>query len=152
MQPGSGRRNLILGGVAVLAVAGGLWKIYTMGTNQVRALDGVDLLVQPGEFVAVMGASGSGKSTLMNVIGCLDVPNEGSYTLDGTPVTGLGRNQLADLRNQKIGFAFQGFNLLARTSALENVELPLLYDRTHRWHDTRGLAAGARARVGLGGA
>ena len=137
-------------GAAPVIELHGIRKIYSMGTNQVRALDGVDLVVEPGEFVAVMGASGSGKSTLMNVIGCLDVPNEGSYVLEGTTVTGLGRNQLADLRNQKIGFVFQGFNLLPRTSALENVELPLLYDRNNRWHDTRALAAEALTRVGLG--
>jgi len=98
-----------------------------------------------------MGSSGSGKSTLMNILGCLDVPTEGSYVLDGRRVDGLSKNQLADLRNQKLGFVFQGFNLLARTSALENVELPLLYDRTGRRRDTRGLAAAALERVGLGG-
>jgi len=104
-------------------------KVYTMGANRVFALRGVDLTVEPGEMLAVMGASGSGKSTLMNILGCLDVPTEGSYLLDGTRVDGLSKNQLADLRNQKLGFVFQGFNLLARTSALENVELPLLYTR-----------------------
>jgi putative ABC transport system ATP-binding protein len=106
--------------------------------------------VQPGELIAVMGSSGSGKSTLMNILGCLDVPTEGSYSLDGIRVDGLNKNQLADLRNQKLGFVFQGFNLLARTSALDNVELPLLYDRTGRKHDTKKLAAEALARVGLG--
>jgi len=97
-----------------------------------------------------MGSSGSGKSTLMNILGCLDVPTSGSYHLDGIRVDGMGKNQLADLRNQKLGFVFQGFNLLSRTSALENVELPLLYDRLGRWKDTRALAAGALERVGLG--
>jgi putative ABC transport system ATP-binding protein len=97
-----------------------------------------------------MGASGSGKSTLMNVLGCLDTPTAGSYWLDGTRVDGLSRNQLADLRNQKLGFVFQGFNLLARTSALDNVELPLLYDRAGRWKDTKAVAAEALRRVGLG--
>ncbi len=128
----------------------GVKKIYQMGTNKVFALNGIDLAVAAGEFLAIMGASGSGKSTLMNVIGCLDVPSEGSYVLDGTRVNGLNRNALADLRNQKIGFVFQGFNLLARTSALENVELPLLYDRNRRWHDTKALAREALTKVGLG--
>ena len=125
-------------------------KVYTMGTNRVYALRGVDLTVTAGEMIAVMGSSGSGKSTLMNVLGCLDVPTEGSYVLDDTRVDGLSRNQLADLRNQKLGFVFQGFNLLPRTSAIDNVELPLLYDRTGRWKDTRRMAAEALARVGLG--
>jgi len=125
-------------------------KVYTMGANRVFALRGVDLTVEPGEMLAVMGASGSGKSTLMNILGCLDVPTEGSYVLDGTRVDGLSKNQLADLRNQKLGFVFQGFNLLARTSALENVELPLLYDRSGKKRDTKALAAAALERVGLG--
>ncbi|HEX2205805.1 MAG TPA: ABC transporter ATP-binding protein [Longimicrobium sp.] len=129
----------------------GVTKVYRMGRNEVRALRGVDLTVAPGELIAVMGASGSGKSTLMNILGCLDTPSAGSYRLDGTRVDGMGKNQLADLRNQKLGFVFQGFNLLARTSALENVELPLLYDRAGRWKDTRGMAAEALERVGLGG-
>ena len=125
-------------------------KVYTMGSNKVFALRGVDLTVTPGEMIAVMGASGSGKSTLMNILGCLDVPTDGSYLLDGTRVDGMSRNQLADLRNQKLGFVFQGFNLLARTTALENVELPLLYDRSGKKRDTKALAAEALARVGLG--
>jgi putative ABC transport system ATP-binding protein len=125
-------------------------KVNTMGANKVFALRGVDLTVEPGEMLAVMGASGSGKSTLMNILGCLDVPTEGSYVLDGTRVDGLSKNQLADLRNQKLGFVFQGFNLLARTSALENVELPLLYDRSGKKRDTKALAAAALERVGLG--
>ena len=125
-------------------------KIYTMGTNKVFALRGVDLTVMPGEMIAIMGSSGSGKSTLMNILGCLDVPSEGSYTLDGTRVDGLSKNQLADLRNQKLGFVFQGFNLLARTTAIDNVELPLLYDRSGRKLDTRAMAANALERVGLG--
>jgi putative ABC transport system ATP-binding protein len=124
-------------------------KVYVMGRNEVHALRGVDLSVRRGELLAVMGASGSGKSTLMNLLGCLDTPTSGTYFLDGVRVNGLGGDQLADLRNRKLGFVFQGFNLLARTSALENVELPLLYDRTGRRRDTRALAAGALARVGL---
>jgi putative ABC transport system ATP-binding protein len=125
-------------------------KVYEMGANKVFALRGVDLTVLPGEMVAIMGSSGSGKSTLMNILGCLDVPTEGSYRLDGVRVDGQTKNQLADLRNQKLGFVFQGFNLLARTSAIDNVELPLLYDRTGRKLDTRALAAESLRRVGLG--
>jgi putative ABC transport system ATP-binding protein len=125
-------------------------KVYRMGSNEVFALRGVDLTVNAGEMIAVMGTSGSGKSTLMNILGCLDVPTDGSYVLDGTRVDGLGKNQLADLRNQKLGFVFQGFNLLPRTTALDNVELPLLYDRAKRWKNTKQLAADALARVGLG--
>jgi putative ABC transport system ATP-binding protein len=125
-------------------------KIYRMGSNDVFALRGVDLTVAAGEMIAVMGTSGSGKSTLMNILGCLDVPTDGSYTLDGTRVDGLGKNQLADLRNQKLGFVFQGFNLLPRTTALDNVELPLLYDRAKRWKNTKQVAADALTRVGLG--
>ena len=128
----------------------GVTKIYEMGENKVFALRGVELLVYPGDMIAVMGSSGSGKSTLMNILGCLDVPSAGSYVLDGVRVDGLSGNALADLRNQKLGFVFQGFNLLARTTALENVELPLLYDRAHRWPDTRKIAADALERVGLG--
>jgi putative ABC transport system ATP-binding protein len=128
----------------------GVTKVYAMGENRVLALRGVDVAVTAGEMVAVMGASGSGKSTLMNILGCLDVPTSGSYVLDGTRVDGLTKNELADLRNQKLGFVFQGFNLLPRTSALENVELPLLYDRNGRWHDTKQIAAEALERVGLG--
>jgi len=128
----------------------GVKKVYATGANRVTALKGLDLTVMPGEMIAVMGSSGSGKSTLMNILGCLDVPTEGTYTLDGVRVDGLSKNQLADLRNQKLGFVFQGFNLLARTSALDNVELPLLYDRTGRKLDTKKLAAEALTRVGLG--
>jgi putative ABC transport system ATP-binding protein len=128
----------------------GVTKVYAMGETRVYALRGVDLQVYPGDMIAIMGSSGSGKSTLMNILGCLDVPTSGSYVLDGVRVDGLDRNRLADLRNQKLGFVFQGFNLLARTSAVENVELPLLYDRSHRWTNTRELAAKALEHVGLG--
>ncbi|MDZ7630119.1 MAG: ABC transporter ATP-binding protein [Gemmatimonadaceae bacterium] len=125
-------------------------KRYTMGSNEVLAMRGVDLTVMPGEMIAIIGASGSGKSTMMNIIGCLDTPTDGSYVLDGVPVNGMSRDQLADLRNQKLGFVFQGFNLLPRTTAIDNVELPMLYDRAGRWTDTRSLAAAALTRVGLG--
>ncbi|MGD9547828.1 MAG: ABC transporter ATP-binding protein [Candidatus Krumholzibacteriia bacterium] len=126
-----------------------LTKTYDMGATRVDALAGIDLVVEPGEMVAVMGASGSGKSTLMNIIGCLDQPTSGSYELDGERVESLDRNRLADIRNRRLGFVFQGFNLLARTSALENVELPLLYDRTGRPGRPRDLARKALERVGL---
>ena len=102
-------------------------KIYQVGDVEVRALDDVSLTMEQGELTAVMGHSGSGKSTLMNILGCLDEPTEGHYFLEGTDVSRLMRDELAEIRNRKIGFVFQGFNLLSRTSALENVELPMLY-------------------------
>ena len=128
----------------------GLTKTYVSGTNQVHALRGIDLTIARGELVAIMGTSGSGKSTLMNLLGCLDTPTEGAYELDGVRVDGLGKNALAAIRNEKLGFVFQGFNLLPRTTALENVELPMLYDRRAVKRDTRALATAALERVGLG--
>jgi putative ABC transport system ATP-binding protein len=127
----------------------GLTKVYQVGDIDVHALQGIDMIVDPGEFVAIMGTSGSGKSTLMNLLGCLDQPTSGDYYLAGTNVKSLSRDEYADIRNQRIGFVFQGFNLLARTSALENVELPLLYDRAHRVPKPRRAAVEALNRVGL---
>ncbi len=139
-----------MGDADVVIHALGLKKVYGAGGSEVHALRGVDLDVRRGEMVAIMGASGSGKSTLMNILGCLDRPTEGLYELGGVRVDGLDRNTLADIRNREIGFVFQGFNLLARTTALDNVELPLLYDRSGRRLDSKALARAALERVGLG--
>jgi putative ABC transport system ATP-binding protein len=125
-------------------------KTYKMGDVEVHALRGISLSVQQGEFVAIMGSSGSGKSTLMNILGCLDYSSEGDYYLEGVYVNKLNKRQLADIRNQKIGFVFQVFNLLPRTSALENVELPLLYDRRGRIKNPRQKAINALECVALG--
>lgn len=102
-------------------------KSYPVGDSELKILKGIDLQIEQGDFVAIMGPSGSGKSTCMNILGCLDVPTSGSYKLDGKAVEGLDPDELAEIRNKKIGFVFQGFNLLSRTSALENVELPMVY-------------------------
>jgi len=126
-----------------------LEKIYRMGDVEVPALRGISLSIEAGEFLAVMGASGSGKSTFMNLIGCLDRPTRGSYLMAGRDVSRLSRDQLARVRGEQIGFVFQGFNLLARTTALENVELPLLYQGVGS-RERRRRAAEALERVGLG--
>ncbi len=124
-------------------------KVYDMGAEKVRALNGVDLTVERGEYVAIMGSSGSGKSTLMNLVGCLDTPSSGSYVLNGVAVQELDDSQLAGIRNKEIGFVFQTFNLLARTDALHNVELPLIYAGLSRT-DRRERARKALEKVGLG--
>src|SRR5262245_49926037 len=120
-----------------------------MGDNRVHALRGVSLEIHRGEFVAIMGASGSGKSTFMNTLGCLDKPSEGTYLLDGTNVANLSRVELARVRNENVGFVFQGFNLLSRTTAIENVELPLIYSGI-RAKERHRRALESLTRVGLG--
>ena len=127
-----------------------LSKTYKVGEVEVQALKSINLSIDEGEFVAIMGSSGSGKSTLMNLIGCLDEPTSGEYFLDGVNTSRLTRNDYAKIRNQKIGFVFQGFNLLARTSALENVELPLMYDRYQRIKNPDKKAIEVLDKVGLG--
>jgi putative ABC transport system ATP-binding protein len=124
-------------------------KYYALGANSVHALRGVSVEIGRGEFVAVMGASGSGKSTFMNILGCLDQPSSGRYSLEGIDVSTLNKKQLAAIRNQKIGFVFQGFNLLARTTALENAELPAFYARVSQEERLRRAKA-ALTMVGLG--
>lgn len=123
-------------------------KIYNPGENEVRALDHISLTIQKGEFVAIIGQSGSGKSTLMNMIGCLDVPTEGTYILNGQNVSKLSDNELSDIRNQEIGFIFQGFNLIANLTAIENVELPLIYRGVPK-AKRRELSVAALKKVGL---
>ncbi|MBW0116659.1 ABC transporter ATP-binding protein [Pseudonocardia abyssalis] len=125
-------------------------KVYQAGKVSVRALDSVDLSIDEGDLVAIMGPSGSGKSTMMNILGCLDVPTTGHYRLSGTDVVGMRENALADLRNKRIGFVFQSFNLIPRTSAARNVELPLVYAGVGR-RERRDRARDALARVGLDG-
>ncbi|HEV2720610.1 MAG TPA: ABC transporter ATP-binding protein [Thermoanaerobaculia bacterium] len=125
-----------------------LTRVYQLGPQEIYALRGVDLVVGQGEYVAIMGPSGSGKSTLMNIIGCLDRPTAGRYILDGTPVESMNDDELAAVRNKKIGFVFQTFNLLARTTALQNVELPLVYAKIPRV-ERRELAEEALTAVGL---
>ena len=127
-----------------------LVKSYTIGDMTTNALDGVSLSIDNGEFVAIMGASGSGKSTLLNILGCLDVPTSGNYLLDGVEVSGMTATQLAHIRNEKLGFVFQNFNLLPRTSALENVELPTFYSKTFPASQRRARATELLERVGLG--
>jgi putative ABC transport system ATP-binding protein len=126
----------------------GISKVYTMGDQHVEALKDISLTVQSGDFVAIMGASGSGKSTCMNILGCLDKPTSGEYLLEGVNVSDLAKNQLAEIRNSRIGFVFQGFNLLARTTARENVELPLIYAKASS-SERHEKAGAALAMVGL---
>ena len=126
-----------------------IWKTFQVGTTQVHALSGVDLLIQKGEYVAIMGSSGSGKSTMMNILGCLDTPTSGHYFLEGEDVSIKTDNELADIRNRKVGFVFQVFNLLARQSAQRNVELPLIYAGVKASH-RRSIAKEALDQVGLG--
>ncbi len=133
-----------------LIEAQGISKTYSFGEVEVRALCPTSLTIEAAEFIAIMGPSGSGKSTLMNILGCLDKPTTGTYLLDGVDVGGLGRDERAEIRNKKIGFVFQGFNLLPRTSAIENVELPLLYDGLSA-QDRRQRALTALKKVGLEG-
>ena len=124
-------------------------KNYQLGETEVHALRGVSMSIHAGDFVAIMGASGSGKSTFMNILGCLDKPTSGKYFLEGTDVSALTKKELARIRNQRIGFVFQGFNLLGRTTALENTELPMLYSKTNK-HDRERRAREALVQVGLG--
>ena len=126
-----------------------LTKVYQMGDIEVRALRGLSMRIEPGEVIAIMGPSGSGKSTLMNMLGCLDSPTSGEYYLDGERVAGMVDDQLADIRNRKVGFVFQGFNLLPRSSALAKVELPLRYSSTNG-RNRRAMARSALEVVGLG--
>jgi len=123
---------------------------FTMGTETVHALKGISFSINEGEFVTIMGSSGSGKSTMLNILGCLDQPSSGTYEIDGVSMKDLSRNELATIRNEKIGFIFQSYNLLARTSAIENVELPLLYNSKVSTDERRERAVKALEMVGLG--
>jgi len=128
-----------------------MFKTYRMGDSVVNALNGVSLTIDYGEFVAIMGHSGSGKSTMLNILGCLDTPTSGTYLLDGHEVSGMNRTQLANIRNEKLGFVFQNFNLLPRTSAVENVELPSFYGSKVTSAERRERAIMLLEKVGLGG-
>ncbi len=128
----------------------GLSRVFKNGEIEVHALTDINITIESGEFVAIMGSSGSGKSTLLNILGCLDKPTSGTYNLDGVYVNDLNKNQLADIRNQKIGFIFQSYNLLSRTTALENVELPLIYNRTGKFSNSEEQAKKALEQVDLG--
>jgi putative ABC transport system ATP-binding protein len=136
----------VLEGATVIEIEN-VSKHYQMGDVEVRALNGISLTIETGDLVAIMGPSGSGKSTMMNILGCLDVPTEGSYRLDGVDVGTLDDNELADIRNSKIGFVFQSFNLIPRTSAVRNVELPMIYGGRR---DRKARATAALEKVGLG--
>ena len=127
-----------------------LYKIYQMGATEVRALDGVSLQIEQNEYVSIMGPSGSGKSTLMNLIGCLDTPTSGDFFMDGINVASMSDDALARIRNKKIGFVFQTFNLLPKSTSLRNVELPLIYNGEIRASDRKAMAMRAMERVGLG--
>jgi len=140
------REDLVSSGIVIKTEA--LAKVYEMGAEQVHALRGVDVEIRKGEYVAIMGPSGSGKSTLMNLIGCLDTPSSGRYELNGTDVSEMDDNQLAEIRNREIGFVFQTFNLLPRSNALRNVELPLIYSGQPS-EERRKIALDALASVGL---
>ncbi len=135
--------------MSVLVEIRDMCKIYNPGENEVRALDHVDVSIEKGEFVAIIGQSGSGKSTLMNMLGCLDVPTSGKYMLDGKDVSGLNDDELSDIRNKEIGFIFQGFNLIQNMTALENVELPLIYRGVSKGKRIQ-LSKDALEKVGLG--